>query len=187
MRNRIALSLAFAIVTIGLSTSLLQGQAASGKKVFGYQDSSGAFHPVTRAVPDAAATAPTTGTIQVTLNITVKSTFPSGTTRTILCAADVDATSLSTTAQTTNYTEAAFANATGSGTTYSCTLKIPYSWILPSTFVQRSLLGAYTVQVNNSNVSAGPAILRLTESDFVSTSTIPANGATSTYTVAVTI
>jgi hypothetical protein len=94
---------------------------------------------------------------------------------------------MTTTGGMTTYMEAANANATGSGTSYTCTLKIPYSWIIPTTLVQKSLLGSYTVQVNNSTMSAGPAVLRFSQGTFLSTSTIPANGATSTYTVAVTI
>jgi hypothetical protein len=187
MRNRISISFVLTIVTIFVSGALLHGQANTGKRLFGYQDSSGVFHPMLTAVPDATTTPATTGTIQVTLSITVKSTFPSGTSRTILCGIDVDVTGMTATGGMTNYMEAANANATGSGATYTCTLKIPYSWIIPTTAIQKSLLGTYTVQVNNSALSAGPAVLRLSEGTFLSTTTIPANGATSTYTVAVTI
>ena len=187
MRNRISIFIVLAVVTVFVSGALLHGQTTTGKKVFGYQDSSGAFHPMLIAVPDATTTPATGGTIQVTLNIAVKSTFPTGTTRTILCGIDVDVTGMTTTGGMTTYMEAANANATGSGTSYTCTLKIPYSWIIPTTLVQKSLLGSYTVQVNNSTMSAGPAVLRFSQGTFLSTSTIPANGATSTYTVAVTI
>jgi hypothetical protein len=187
MRNRISISVVLAIVTMFVSAALLHGQATTGKKLFGYQDSSGTFHPMAVALPDATTTPATTGTIQVTLNITVKSPFPTGTARTIACGIDVDVTGMTTTGGMTSYMEAANANATGSGTTYACTLKFPYSWIIPTTVVQKSLLGSYTVQVNNSAISAGPAVLRLSQGTFVSTTTIPGNGATSTYTVAVII
>lgn len=187
MRNRILTSFSFAFITIAFAGAALSAQTAAGKKIFGYQDSSGTFHAMGRAVPDATTTAATAGTIQVTLNITVKSTFPAGTVRSIGCAVDVDVMAMSTTAAITNYMEAAYVNATGSGTTYSCTMKIPYSWILPSSAMQKSLVGSYTVHVNNTALSAGPAVLRLSQGDFLSTSTIPANGSTSTYTVAVTI
>jgi hypothetical protein len=187
MRNRISISFVLAIVTILVSGALLHGQTTTGKKLFGYQDSSGGFHPMLTAVPDATTTPATAGTIQLTLTITVKSTFPSGTTRTIVCGIGVDVTGMTASGGMTSYMEAANANATGSGTAYTCTLKIPYSWIIPTTVIQKSLLGSYTVQVNNSTMSAGPAVLRLSEGTFLSTPTIPANGATSTYTVAVTI
>lgn len=173
-------------LAIAFGGSLFAQENSSGKKVFGYQDSEGTFHPMAKAVPDTTTPA-TTGTVDVTLTITVKSTFPTGTTRSILCGANVIATMISATDTVTDYTETAYANATGSGTSFTCTLKIPYSWIVSSTAVEKSVLGSYIVTVNNSTLSAGPAILRISQGDFLSTSTIPATGTTSSYAVAVTI
>ncbi len=187
MRIRTLASFALALVTIFLSSSPLHSQAATDKKIFGYQDASGTFHSMTRVAPDATSTAATTGTFKVTINITVKSTFPSGTTRSIGCQTMFLPTVMDMQSNITSYEESTFVRATGSGTTYTCVLTTPYSWVLPTTAMMRNLVGSYIVEVNNSTASAGPAILRISNGDFASTSTIPATGTTTSYVVNVTI
>jgi hypothetical protein len=184
--RRIAIPLT--VLTLIFGSMLLSAQAnTNAKRILGYQDpETGVFHPLLRAVPDVT-TPPTTGTFKVTLNITVKSAFPTGTTRTILCNTFFDVTAIDQTDAISSYSESAYKDATGGSGAFTCTLTIPYSWVLPTTTLQKTLTGEYQVTVTNSTATAGPAILRLSTGDFLSTSTIPANGSTSSFTVNVTI
>jgi len=163
--------------------------AVQNKKVLGYQDpQTGAFQPLAREVPEAASTAPTTGTVTLTLNITVKSKFPTGTSRTIVCSSELTESTISTSFTSSSMNiENASVNATGSGTTYTCTVSIPYSWILPSSSYSTSLTGDYTVEVVNTANTAAPALLRYHASDFMVLSKIPANGVITSYTLNVTL
>ena len=81
MRSRNVLtSIVLAVLPLVSGSLLLQGQApdqTGGKKVFGYQDAqTGVFHPLPLDIADPNATTPTTGTLKVVLNITVKSSWP---------------------------------------------------------------------------------------------------------------
>jgi hypothetical protein len=192
MRTRLTLTpLALTLLSLGFANVLLPAQtdeAANNKKVLGYQDAkTGAFHALQIEVPDAAAVAPTTGTLKVVLNIAVKSTFPATSTRNIVCQSDFFVSVLTSSGTATTFDESASRYATGSGTAFTCTLIIPYSWSLPATALQKTLTGLYTVYVTNSTVAAGPAILRTSSSNIVSTTTLPATGSTTTYTLNVTI
>lgn len=80
-----------------------------------------------------------------------------------------------------------YATPATTGTGFTCTMVIPYSWLIPATALQNSLVGSYSVGVENSTTTAGPPILRLSSGPVVSTSTLPAAGTTTTYTIAVTI
>ncbi len=179
-------------ITLGF---VLAGWAAAGaqlpnsqhKKVLGYQDENGAFHPLNRAVPDAATSVTVTGTINITFHITVKSSFPSGTK--IYCGAVVTAESetASDPLKTIVYEEEAAAEASGT----TCTATIPYSWTInPSgTGVVDVFTGSYTVLAVNSSV---PTVLdavgvRLTTGNFADLVKIPATGTTTPFTVDVTI
>lgn len=176
------------VLTLMFGSMLLSAQAKTGeKRILGYQDpETGVFHPMLHAIPDTT-TPPTTGTFKVTLNITVKSQFPTATTRTIQCNSMFDVIAIDQTDAATTYTESAFKNATGGSGVFTCTLTIPYSWVLPTSTIQKTLTGAYDVTVSNSTATAGPPVLRIATGDFLSTSTIPADGTTSSYTVNVTI
>jgi hypothetical protein len=192
MRTRtLIMSIALAVLPLVSGSSLVQAQMENGthgKKIFGYQDSAtGVFHPLPAEVPDASTTAPTTGTLKVVLNITVKSAWPTGTTRILMCSSDFSVTALTAPSGATSYSEGSFRYATGSGTAFTCTMTIPYSWVIPTTAVSRSLVGSYEVSVENTAAAAGPPILRLNGGDVVSATTLPANGATTTYTFNVTI
>jgi hypothetical protein len=192
MRTRtLIMSIALAVLPLVSGSSLVQAQMQNslhGKKIFGYQDSAtGVFHPLPAEVPDASTTAPITGTLKVVLNITVKSAWPTGTTRMIICDSDFFVTAVTATGTATSYTESSFRYATGSGTAFTCTMTIPYSWVIPTTAISKSLAGSYGVSVDNTATAAGPPELRLAGGDVVSTTTLPANGVTTTYTFNVTI
>ena len=193
MRSRTLLtSIALTVITLISGNVLLHSQMpGNGRKIFGYQDTeTGAFHPAPFDNSLTSATSTTlNGTLKVTLNITVKSIFPSGTTRTIVCSANFLENSVTQTGAPSNYEEEAsrYATATATANVYTCTMTIPYSWLIPSTAVQNSLMGNYSVGVQNTTTTAGPPILRMSTGPIVSANTLPAAGATSTYTIAVVI
>jgi hypothetical protein len=191
MRIRVLTSSVVALLTLLSGSALLQAQAPdtqSNKKVYGYQDpQSGTFRALPTEAPTEGTSTPLTGTLKVVLNITVKSTWPAGTARTIVCSADFDQISITGTAVTTPYIEEVSRYATAATSGYTCTLTIPYSWLIPTTAIQKTLTGSYSVGVQNTAVAAGPPILRLSNGPIVSTTTLPATGTTTTYTIAVTI
>ena len=125
------------------------GQAANRPAkpgILGYLDPhTGAFRPVPPPAEedaDLAATAATTftGTITVTLTITLKTT---GLT-TITCSADVSAEDAQTTISPVLFDESNAVAATGTGTTRTCKLTIPYAWSL-TTPSSDSMTTSYTV------------------------------------------
>jgi hypothetical protein len=184
-------SIALTVLTLGSGNVMLYGQApdtTGGKKIFGYQDAqTGAFHPLAFDMPVENATTPTTGTLKVVITITVKSTWPTGTVRTIVCSSAFAVSAATPTGVAASYSEDAFVYATGSGTAFTCTLTIPYSWVIPTTAISKTLTGDYSVGVQNTATAAGPPVLRVTSGLIVSTTTLPATGTTTTYSIAATI
>jgi hypothetical protein len=152
-KRSIALAAAIALGTLaGSSVALAQTtNAAPGRKVLGFQDSrTGNFHPLGKSIdaavePDIATTA-YTGTIEVTVTITLKTALPTG--DKVACNVDAIATSASTTTSANVVIdESATAAATVSGSTATCKVNIPFSWVLltPSTTVVNSLDGSLDV------------------------------------------
>jgi len=191
MRLRTALtSIALTVLTLVSGTALLQAQAPdsqTSKKIFGYQDpATGTFHALPMSAPAENASTTLAGTLKVTLNITVKSSWPANSTRQFVCGADFVEDSVSAAGSST-YSEAAYRYPTATAGGWTCTLTIPYSWLIPSTSIQNTLLGTYSVEVENSTTTAGPPLLRLATGPVVSLSTLPANGVTTSYVIAVTI
>jgi hypothetical protein len=150
-KHSIALVAVFALVILGGSVLALAQTAnrPSGAKTFGFQDSKGIFHPVgtTPEIADAAAATTTySGTIEVTVTITLKTALPKG--GTIACTVGATAISENETAtENVAFTEGASSIATVSGSTATCKVNIPYSWVLftPSTTVIDSLSGSLDV------------------------------------------
>ena len=187
-----SLSLA-AVAAVALGTAVLasipvsaQSIATPHKKIFGYTDESGVFHPAVKAEPDATVT-PTTGTIQVVITVALKTALPKG--GAVLCGTDLTGQSINeSTGSDAVYEEEAFVVATVSGATASCTVNVPYEWTIPpaSSTVIDSLNGSYTVEMTTA-AGVLPGVVRLTDSSFVSGAKIPATGTVSKYTVAATI
>jgi hypothetical protein len=159
------------------------GQSANDSSksgILGYLDPhTGAFRPAPLAGegPEPAALTTYGGTITVTLTITVKST----TLTTFSCSASVSVLD-NVEAGLRGYNEGATAAATGSGATRTCTLTIPYSWALAtqssdSMTISYAVFGSVKSAVTNRTTGLSP----------LDTTKVPANGATTALTAAVTI
>jgi hypothetical protein len=191
-------SIALGIALAGSASTAAQSVQTASRhtKVFGYQDpQTGAFHPLARAVPQAATTTPTIGKYEVTFNIAIDSTFPKG--ATLLC--NVDITEISVTESSTpteiDYGETASASLAVSGKTATCTVALPYSWVIPASTtkapVVSTVTGAYSVSVFSSSsatiTSAALEGLRSVSSTLPIPATVPKDGATTTATVDATL
>jgi len=174
------------------SSALAQSSLNSVRKLpTVYQDpETGAVRPMVAVAPEAATT-PVGGTIQLVATITLKTALPTG--GSIICLSSVDATSITlTSGLSTVYVEEASVLAKVVGATATCTVNIPYSWLIPpaSTTVQNSLTGEYTVEMIgpvSSTTNPLSALTRSSSSSFVSTKSIPLTGTTSKFTIAVTL
>jgi hypothetical protein len=187
-----------ALAALSLSLALAGSSASAQspfnphKKVLGYQDESGNFHPLARVVPDASGATTYTGTIDVTFDITIKSSFPSGTK--IYCSVDltVESAGSTTFADDTAYEESGLGVASGTSGTSTCTVKIPYSWVLatPSKTVVDAFSASYSVVAISSS---SPTVLtetvgeRTVSGTIVGEAKVPAPGALTKYTVAATL
>ncbi len=185
-----ALSLGLALAG-SISASGQAGMPQPHRKVFGYQDAvTGEFHPLTKVSPDATI-APLTGTIQVTFTITLKTAVPTG--GSVGCSTDVALTSVNATSgSATTYDETSYIPAKVTGTTATCTVSTPYSWVVSpsSATILNTLLGTYTVSIlpPNTTQSIIPvANDRSSSSTFVTLAKLPATGAITKYTVNVTL
>lgn len=152
-KQSIALVAAIALGALG-GSAIAHAQTANApfqKKIFGFQDSrTGTFHPLgTNFDPlsdPATATTTYSGTIEVTVTVTLKTALPKG--DSVACSVDAIASSVSeTSASNIAYDEDATSLATVSGSTATCKINIPYSWVLltPSTTVLDSLEGSLDV------------------------------------------
>lgn len=123
------------------------------------------------------AVAPTTGTFVFNFTITLSSTISTSTQ--IGCGAILTVTGDKI---TTSINEQANAVAIRSGNTATCTFDIPYSWALgnPTTDKVSVLYGVA------SPASGGTVPIRTSQQRLASIS-LPANGATTTETIAVTL
>lgn len=163
------------------------GQAANSQAhqgVLGYLDpQTGAFRllpPADDSVEPLTLTT-FTGTINLTITVTVKTT---GITN-VGCSMTVTAEDALSTGNPRIYSESDTVVATGTGTTRTCKLSIPYSWALAS---QKSdtMTTSYTVTGAASTTGAPPA--RVTSLDNDDTRAVPLSGVTTTLTgVAATI
>jgi hypothetical protein len=162
---------------------MVLGQSAndlSKSGILGYLDPhTGAFRPVPSATEGPGPAALTTygGTITVTLTITVKSTALTA----FSCTASVSVLD-DIEKSLRGYNEGATAAATGSGGTRTCTLTIPYSWALAtqssdSMTISYAVFGSVKSAVTNRASGLSP----------LETTKVPANGATTALTAAVTL
>ena len=119
-----------------------------------------------------------TGTISVTLTITLKTT---GLTN-VTCSADTIVVDNVTSPVT--YTESNTVAATGTGGTRTCKLTIPYSWALATQSSDNNMSTSYTV-FGSTGTSGLPQ--RTAGRSPLDTRKVPSNGTTTTLTAAVTI
>jgi hypothetical protein len=169
----------FCLCWLIAAASAALGQATNSQAkpgILGYLDPhTGAFRPFTPEVQDdAEATAPltVTGTVSVTITITVKTTGLTNFT----CSIDVLTSDIGT---GTSFVETNTVAATGSGSTRTCKLSIPYSWSLASQPTD-TMTTTYTV------LSGTNALGRLSSRSPLDTRKVPSNGGTTTLTAAVT-
>ena len=161
------------------------GQAASAPAthgILGYLDpQTGAFRPVPSAAeesPDLAAASTTfTGTVTVTLTITLKTTGLTNITCTEqVSVLDAITTSLRVLAESNSVA------ATGTGTTRTCKLSIPYSWGLTTQASDNMTTGYSVIGVTGTTVPQRTSTL-----SPLDTRKVPANGAITALTAAVTL
>jgi len=197
---RIRPLLAYAAVMLALTLAgpaLASAQSAEAgsrhNKVFGYQDpETGVFHPLSTATPDVSTPA-TTGTIELVMTITLKTALPKG--GAVLCGVDLTAFSENLSTYTiSDWYEEAYTAATVSGSTATCTVNVPYSWVLPaaSVLVTRNFSATYQVQMTSAPATAPSGqlpteLVRYTSGTFLSTTSIPSSGTTTKVTQAVVI
>ena len=169
-----------------IAASAAWGQAANIKAkpgILGYLDpQTGAFRPLPQAPADdedlSRAGTVFTGTVSVTITVTLKTT----TITNVTCEISTSTNDAVTTTPTF-YEETNSVTATGSGTTRTCKLSIPYSWVL-ATATTDTMSTGYVVIGGTSATSPASRTATRTPLD---TRKVPANGATTTLTAAVTL
>jgi len=169
------------VCCILIAVPAMWGQAAESRAtpgVLGYVDPhTGAFRAIPVAVdPDAELAAATifTGTVTLTITITVKTTSLTNFT----CNATVSAID----APSTIFTESNSVAATGTGTTRTCKLSIPYSWGL-TTQSTDNMSTSYEV-FGSTGATGLPQ--RISTRSPLDTRKVPASGAITALTAAVT-
>jgi hypothetical protein len=180
------------VLVFGLAP-LGYGQFAnhSPHRTLGYYDpATGAFEPVHPAMDlDAPPVAPTTGTLVLKLTLSVKSTIPKN--AVIACSGNgsvFDSSGFSADEHGSGIAKLV------SGTTYSCTVTLPYSWPLASASTDKISLsysasidyGYQVTATNGTAIVVEPVSARNTNQSFGSIS-VPVNGATTTENISATI
>jgi hypothetical protein len=180
-------ALALSVAIAGAASASAQVDLFHHKKVLGYQDENGTFHPFTHFLPDAPTATTVSGTIEVTFKITIKSSFPSGTK--IYCGADITVESIDDANPLALAIYGEEGASLASGTT--CTVKIPYSWTINAagTGVTNYYTGSYAVVAYDPSLPTLTTAIGVREvtGAYVDLGKIPATGTTTSYTVDVTI
>src|ERR1700722_6161345 len=151
--------------------------------VLGYLDPQTGTFRLLPAVDDSVeppATTTFTGTITLTITVTVKT---AGLTN-IACTSSVGVEDGLTTGSVRSFAESDTVLATGSGSTRTCKLSIPYSWAL-ATQSSDTMTNDYTVSGAASTTGTPPA--RVTSLSPDDSRKVPANGATTALTANATI
>jgi hypothetical protein len=170
---------------VGMNLSLWGQSAAVTHGIRGILDpKTGAFHPL--PVPDAQDEVPPalttfSGKFVANFTITVTSTIAS----TTKLACTFSASLLDTATGNVITESAGSAVARGSGTTVTCTVTLPYSWSLGSGSTDKvSLSWAIEAPVEFTVSTEFPTRI---SSQSLGTISVPANGTTTTETIAATI
>lgn len=172
-----------ALAANGQSGSAQTSPDQTGPGILGYLNPrTRSFHPLPQAA-DSAIEPPAlttfTGTVKLTITITVKS---AGITN-INCVSAVG-TDDGPLGSTRSFSEGDFVAATGTGTTRTCTLSVPYSWSL-STQSSDTMTTDYLVGNNVLLTTAPPNRTSLLVP--LDSRKVPANGTITTLTANVTI
>ena len=188
------LILGLAVASFGQSVVKRQSLLQAPHPQLGYYDATtGAFTPLKPAAdPDATSTLSTvTGEFTFTITITVKSTFPKN--GIVGCDAHVSTGDITT---GLTYGETGAALATGSGSSWKCTINIPYSWSLTTTtLTEDEVTLDYDVSIDevvqgtatNGTVTAADVIPDRASGHNLGTIKLPASGATTTETISATL
>lgn len=169
------------LVLLALGSLPAHAQQAEAKGIPGYLDMrTGQF---TAVIPRAAAPEATTvtanGTIKMNFTITLKSSLPD--TAGVDCSGTV---SVSDYLASYSYTDTKTSKGTRTGTTATCSVSIPYSWVLPDRDQTISL--NYVVGV--TGLTDNSSTKNRTASSYSQPSLpLPANGATTTKNYNVTL
>ena len=165
--------------------------AETSHRVLGYYDpATGTFSPVRQSTAEVEAPAATTetGELIIKFTITVKAAIPKN--GVVGCTATADA---GDTASAHDETATGVATLV-SGSTYTCSAIIHYSWLLATPTTDKIMLGGsatidYGYEVTATNGAAilvQPTEARRSDTSIPSIS-VPANGATTTVDVNVTL
>jgi hypothetical protein len=157
------------------------GQAANIQAkpgILGYLDPhTGAFRPIPPPADDAADLLPAfatfTGTINFTINVTVKSVGIAN----VVCSMEVSVFDGSGTINPRSFGESDSVLATGTGSARKCTLSIPYSWAL-ATQSSDSFTTSYVVSGTSTATNALPN--RSSSLFPYATTKVPSSGTTTT-------
>jgi hypothetical protein len=132
---------------------------------------------------DRAATAATeTVTAMIVQNLTITTKTAVGSGEAVFCKLSLIGTSTASGSGT--YTEVAQIKATGSGTTYSCALKLPLRWVFPSGGTVGFIDAQYSVAIENFSNANFTFAERQTGGTITSAS-VPTTGTKTLTTVAV--
>ena len=163
----------------------------SSRRTLGYYDpDTGLFEPLRPAMqdPEAPPVAPTTGTLVFNFTITLKSGLPKN--GVLICSAGGAVIETSDSADETDFGYAKLV----SGNTYSCSVSMPYSWLLNTPGSDKIILSYKAEIIVGIQVTAGngTAVTVLQTTGRASSQTtasipVPANGATTTKVVSITL
>jgi hypothetical protein len=186
--------LSLAVLGLGLAqfgfAQIASPARPSSQRVLGYFDpATGIFQPLHASAEVDPATAVTeTGELIVKFNITLKATLPKN--AVIGCSASAD-----TGDAAGDHEERATGVATGSGSSYTCEAIIHYSWLLntpttdPVGFTGSATIdyGYQVTASNGADTVVEPVEARGSTPSIPSLKAVPANGATTTIDVNVTL
>ena len=166
-------------------------QAFTPHRTLGYYNSdTGLFEPLRPAEQDAEtpAVTPTTGALVFNFTITLKSALPKNAILICTAGADVIETHYTTTEEGLGIAKLE------AGNTYSCSVSMPYSWLLATPSTDKIVLSykAQTYQALQVTAENGTAVSVTSTAGRASSQSpasiaVPANGAITTETVSITL
>ena len=157
------------------------GQTANGPAkpgILGFLDPhTGAFRPVPSAVAEGPeALTVFTGSVDVTITVTLKTTAITN----VTCSEEVSV--IDGTSSPRFYAESNSVAGTGTGTTRTCKLSIPYSWGLATQPSDMMSTGYSVIGTKGTGLPTRTSTL-----SPLDTRSVPANGTTTTLTAAATL